>query len=372
MSQAIFQSMIPTPAEIKQALFSLDSNKSPSPDGFPPLFYKHYWDVINFDLIEAVISFFTRGHILKEINHTFIALIPKSNKASTVNQFRPISLCNTSYKIISKILSNRLKPLLHKLISPWQSAFVPGRLIQDNSIIAHETLDTMKKKKGKKGLMMLKIDTEKAFDTMEWSFILNILRCFGFNSTWINWIKECISSPTCSVLLNGSLFGKIKSERGLRQGDSLSPFLFIIGSEILARLLQQAENANTLQGIKLGPRCPQITHLQFADDLLILAKATTTNATTILQCLNSYQSCSGQKINLNKSKIIFSKNTNIRVTREICATLSLKKISPTIKHLGLPMELNRAKSTSFNDIIEKIQSRVSGWKSKTLSQRKVR
>jgi hypothetical protein len=139
----------------------------------------------------------------------------------------------------------------------------------------------MKKKKGKKGLMILKIDTEKAFDTMEWSFLLNILRCFGFSNIWINWINECISSPTFSVLLNGSPFGMIKSERGLIQGDSLSPFLFIIRSEILARLLQIAENAGDLQGIKLTPRCPQITHLQFVDDLLILAKANTTNAEII-------------------------------------------------------------------------------------------
>ncbi len=95
--------------------------------------------------------FFIRGHILTEINHTFITLIPKSDKAFTVNQFRPISLCNTIYKIISKILAARLIPLLHKIISPWQSAFVPSRVIQHNSIIAHEVLNTMKKKK--KGLV---------------------------------------------------------------------------------------------------------------------------------------------------------------------------------------------------------------------------
>ena len=110
---------IPTIDEIKQTLFNLGSNKSPGPDGMSALFYKHYWKVINQDLIEAVTSFFTRGHILTEINHTFITLIPKSDKAAKVNQFRPISLCNTIYKIISKILAARLKPLLHKVISPW-------------------------------------------------------------------------------------------------------------------------------------------------------------------------------------------------------------------------------------------------------------
>jgi hypothetical protein len=114
---------------------------------------------------------------------------PKSNKAAKVSQFCPISLCNTIYKIISKILATRLKPLLHKIISLWQSAFVPGRVIQDNSIIAHEVLNTMKKKRGIGGLMALKIDTKKAFDTIKWSFLLNVLRLHGFNTKWINWVN---------------------------------------------------------------------------------------------------------------------------------------------------------------------------------------
>jgi hypothetical protein len=359
---------IPTVDEIKQTLFSLGSDKSPGPDGMSALFYKHYWKVINQDLIEAVTSFFTRGHILTEINHTFITLIPKSDKAAKVNQFRPISLCNTIYKIISKILAARLKPLLHKVISPWQSAFVPGRVIQDNSIIAHEVLHSMKKKRGIGGLMALKIDTEKAFDTLEWSFLLKVLRLHGFGSTWINWVSQCISTPSFSILINGSPFGYFKSSRGLRQGDPLSPFLFIIGADILSRLLQRAENLGTLQGIKISPRCPQISHLQFADDLLIFSKSNTTNATTILDCLVSYQSWSGQKINYSKSAIIFSKNTIGRISTNICQFLSLKKTSPTTKHLGLPLELNRAKSSSFQDLVEKIQNRVAGWKTKLLSQ----
>uniref|UniRef100_A0A2N9HT90 CCHC-type domain-containing protein n=1 Tax=Fagus sylvatica TaxID=28930 RepID=A0A2N9HT90_FAGSY len=273
---------IPTVDEIKQTLFSLGSDKSPGPDGMSALFYKHYWKVINQDLIEAV---------------------------------------------------TKLKPLLHKVISPWQSAFVPGRVIQDNSIIAHEVLHSMKKKRGIGGLMALKIDTEKAFDTLEWSFLLKVLRLHGFGSTWINWVSQCISTPSFSILINGSPFGYFKSSRGLRQGDPLSPFLFVIGADILSRLLQRAENLGTLQGIKISPRCPQISHLQFADDLLIFSKSNTTNATTILDCLVSYQSWSGQKINYSKSAIIF-----------------------------------QAKSSSFQDLVEKIQNRVAGWKTKLLSQ----
>ena len=166
--------------------------------------------------------------------------------------------------------------------------------------------------------MALKIDTEKAFDTLEWSFLLKVLRLHGFGSTWINWVSQCISTPSFSILINGSPFGYFKSSRGLRQGDPLSPFLFIIGADILSRLLQRAENLVTLQGIKISPCCPQISHLQFADDLLIFSKSNTTNATTILDCLASYQSWSGQKINYSKSAIIFSKNTVGRISTNIC------------------------------------------------------
>jgi hypothetical protein len=123
-----------------------------------------------------------------------------------------------------------------------------------------------------------------------------------------------------------------------------------------------------LKGIKLSPGCPQISHLQFADDLLIFSKANPTSATTILDCLASYQSWSGQKINYSKSGVIFSKNTTGQTTTNLCHLLNLKKVSPTTKHLGLPLELNRAKSSSFQGLIEKIQNRVAGWKTKLLSQ----
>jgi len=188
--------------------------------------------------------------MLKEFNHTDIALIPKIDNPSSVHHFRPISLINFNYKIISKILSNRFKPLIHKIISPTQSAFLKGRSIHNNTILAHEGFHTMKQKKGNGGLMALKLDMEKAFDSMEWNFLLKIFKLLGFNPIWINWISQCLSTSSFSILLDGAPYVKFVPMRGLKQGDPLYPFLFILGLEILSRLLMKEESMGILHGIK--------------------------------------------------------------------------------------------------------------------------
>jgi hypothetical protein len=150
-----------------------------------PSFTKKYWPHVSKDILACVNHFFQNHQLLQELNHTFITLVPKKSGSHSVHHFRPISLCNISYKIISKILANRLKKVLPQIISPLQSAFVPNRNIQDNSILAHELIHSFKNKKGKKGLMFLKMDMEKAFDQMECKFLLAIMKKLGFNDTWL-------------------------------------------------------------------------------------------------------------------------------------------------------------------------------------------
>jgi len=185
---------LPDKEEVRQALFAIDSNKTPGPDGFGAGFFKHYWYLIHEDLYQCIFEFFRNGRLLKQINHTFIALIPKIENPSQTHHFQPISLCSTVYKIIAKILVNRLRPLLSKIISPVQSTFVPGRSIHDNILITHEIMHKFKVLKGKTEWVALKLDMEKAYDRLECDFIEECLKRLGFHGKWIHWVMECIAT----------------------------------------------------------------------------------------------------------------------------------------------------------------------------------
>lgn len=187
---------------------------------------------------------------MKSLNHTFIAIIPKTKSASKVEHYRPISLCNVTYKIISKILANRLKPHLGFFISPFQMGFVSGRNIHDNNIVSHEIMNYIHKKKGINGCLAIKVDLAKAFDKVEWNVLICILYNLGFSHVFIDWINECLSTPSFSFLINSSPYGNFKPSRGLRYGDPLSPFLFVIYTEPLSRILIMEENLCHLKELK--------------------------------------------------------------------------------------------------------------------------
>ena len=163
--------------------------------------------------------------------------------------------------------------------------------------------------------MALKLYMEKAFDFMEWPFLIKILKLLRFNSIWIHWIHQCLSGASFSILLDGSPFGKFSPSRGLRQGDPLLPFLFIMGSEILSRLILREENRGLIHGIKISRLSLPISHLLFADELMIFTRAKNSEVESIKNCLNSYSSWYGQKVNFEQSAIFFSKNCSLPITK---------------------------------------------------------
>ena len=183
-----------------------------------------------------------------------IVLIPKTGGADTVNKFRPISLCNFSFKVITRIITSPIRGLLENMISPFQSAFVPGRWIAENTILAREVMHKMKSMKGKGGLVGIKIDMSKAYDRIDWRFLLEVLSCFGFSAKVSKIIEQCVCKASSAILLNGCPLKPLRLERGLRQGDPLSPYLFIMVSEVLSCLLAKEEALAHFHGIKIGNR----------------------------------------------------------------------------------------------------------------------
>ena len=168
-------------------------------------------------MTKTVLDSLNSGYVHESLNETFIALISKVKNPKKVSKFRPISLCNVVYKLISKVVVNRLKKILPNIVSDSQSAFLPGRLITDNVLVAFKTLHYLKRKtQGKNGYMTLKLDMSKAYDRVEWIFLEKVMRHLGFVENTVKLIMLCMSSITYAVLLNGQLVGNIKPSRGLR------------------------------------------------------------------------------------------------------------------------------------------------------------
>ena len=250
--------------EVKKALFSIHPNKAPGPDGMSPLFFQKFWYFIKDDVVQAIQSFFHSSLMLKVINNTVISLIPKVDNPTDMKQYRPISLCNVLYKMISKILANRLKNVLNLCISKNQAAFVPGRQILDNVILSHEFLHHLKnKRQGNAAFLALKLDMSKAYDRVEWRFLEAIMKKMGFCNKWINWIMSCIATVTYSFNINGEHRGFVTPKRGIRQGDPLSFYLFLLCSEGMSNVLKKAEASKKISGLKISRRGPSITHLFF-------------------------------------------------------------------------------------------------------------
>ena len=215
--------------EVDIAIKQMASLKALGPDGMPPLFYQSFWQHIGPEVTEAVLSCLNSGTLLKSINHTFINLIPKVSNPKNVSEFRPINLCNVIYKIISKVIANRLKPFLNSIVLEAQSAFIADSLITYNILIAIESLHYMKtQSSGREGFMALKLDMSKAYDRVEWSFLEKFMLKMGFQDSWVAMIMQCVSTVTYSILLNGEPKEFIQSSRGLRQGDPLSPFSLLV------------------------------------------------------------------------------------------------------------------------------------------------
>eukprot|EP00268_Persea_americana_P052212 TRINITY_DN5839_c0_g1_i1.p1 TRINITY_DN5839_c0_g1~~TRINITY_DN5839_c0_g1_i1.p1 ORF type:complete len:231 (-),score=32.34 TRINITY_DN5839_c0_g1_i1:1344-2036(-) len=225
---------------------------------------------------------------------------PKIQSPTSFADFRPISLLNFSYKIIAKIMASRLARVLNYLISPNQAAFVQDRSIHQHIASAHELFQKLNSKL-RGGSLCMQLDISKAFDKISWPFLFKSLHFFGFSATWTKLIRECVCTTKGSVLINRSPFGFFESNCGLRQGDPLSPYLFILAEEILSLNIQNLVNNNLIFPLSKAPNTP--CHLLYADDILLFLKGHKSSLLALKKVLEDYQSSSGQLINPGKSKL---------------------------------------------------------------------
>lgn len=347
---------------------SIHADKAPGPDGFSTSFFHANWESIGPAICTEIKAFFQTGILPTSINERYVRLIPKIHSPRRVNDYRPIALCSVLYKIISKILTKRLKPILTNLISENQSAFVPGRAIADNVMITHEVLHFLKSCGAKKYCsMMVKTDMSKAYDRLEWGFIRLVLEKFGFSQIWITWIMECITTVSYSYIVNESPRGKVRPSRGIRQGDPLSPYIFTLCSEILSGLCKKAQEEGSLQGLRVSRGSPRINHLLFADDTMFFCKTNNSSIEALNKILKDYEAASGQCINKEKSAITFSREAPQDLKNRVKEKLQISKEGGVGKYLGLPEHFGRKKKDMFTSIVDKIKQKAQSWSSKFLS-----
>ena len=358
---------VPTQSEIKKELFQMQTLKAPGPDGFPLLLYKKYWAIVGEFVTRAVTSFCQAGRMPAEVNNSFIVLIHKSQSPTSFNHYRPISLCNVVYKIITKLLVSRLRKILHKLISPTQVEFISGRWISENQIVVQEMLHSFKTRKVKFRLMAVKIDLPKAYDRVNWCFLQVVLKNFGFDEKFVQWILECVSTVSFELLINGGKTGQFRPKRGLRQGDPLSPYLFILCQEVLSRILEKEFMEKNISGVKASIGSTPITHVMYMDDIVLFSKAYRREANAINDCLEKYCRWFGQLLNRAKSGIIFSKLTHQQTCRGIKHFLQMKSLKMDSVYLGAPLFLTKAPAKDFKFLQERLEAKLKGWRSKTLS-----
>jgi len=350
--------------DIKNALFSIPDSKSPGPDGYNALFFKKSWPLIGVDFIAAVRYFFSHNSLPRCVNATRVALVPKIENPSCLNDYRPISCCNVLYKCISKLIVHRLKTALADVIGPSQTAFLPGRHISDAILLTQELIHNYHLNNGP-ARCALKIDLKKAFDTVSWEFILAGLAAIAIPPAMITWITTYITTAHYSISINGESHGFFKASRGIRQGDPLSPYLFVLAMAGLGGIIQQTIQQSTF---KYHWRCKPtgITHICFADDLMLFCHADPASIGVLKSSLDKFSMLSGLSINLGKSSMYLS-GIDDTLQSNIQRQIGIQQQHLPVRYLGVPLISTRLTHTDCILLVERITSRIKLWTSSSLT-----
>ncbi|XP_028113696.1 uncharacterized protein LOC114311727 [Camellia sinensis] len=322
--------------EIWAVVSEYNGNKAPGPDGFNLIFFQKTWGTIKEEMLNFMKEFHSGGRLVSGLNSTFITHIPKKIKAVNLKEFRPISLVGSVYKILSKVLATRLKRVIPMVIGDSQSAFMGERNILDGILIANE------------------------------DFLFSMLSNFGFGTKWISRIKECVSTVKLSILVNGSPTKEFTPQKGIRKGDPLSPFLFILVAKALNILLQRARELGLLKGVNIGVNQVVLSHLQFANDSLLFYQAEVLEVLCLKRVLRCFELASGLKINYPKS-VLCGVGISDSSLHEFASVLHCKAQKLPLKYLGLPLGASPRRKKTWKPVIDKIKLRLAGWKRRSLS-----
>ncbi|KAJ0837904.1 putative RNA-directed DNA polymerase [Helianthus annuus] len=304
-------------SEIKAAVSDCGDDRAPGPDGLNFRFIKHFWDLSKEDFRRIFEWFHQSGEVV-----------------------------------------------LDGVISDSQSAFLKGRFILDGPLIVNELISWIKKKKSK--AFILKIDFDKAYDNVNWNFVVDILHHMGFHNKWCSWVSGILKSANSSMLVNGSPTFAFKCEKGMRQGDPLSPFLFLVVMEVLSCMLDKAKEVDIVRGISTPGNGPIISHLLYADDAIMMGEWSKNEVVNIVRILRCFYLCSGLKINIDKSNL-YGIGVGMMEIGEIANVVGCKPDCPPFKYLGLRVGANMNRVNNWQSVVDIFRSRLASWKAHTLS-----
>ncbi|KAI3821231.1 hypothetical protein L1987_08792 [Smallanthus sonchifolius] len=350
--------------EIKHAIWQCAGGKAPGPDGFSFEFIRKFWNVFKTKFLGFFKCFEKRKSIAKGCNSSFFTLAPKGADPESLGDFRPISLIGTMAKSLGKLLALRLQQVVSSVVGNEQTAFIKGRNIFDGHILVNSIHGWAKKSSTK--LMLFKVDFAKAFDSLNWNFLDSIMLQMGFGARWRSWIKGYLKSGRASVLVNGSPTDEFPMERGVRQGDPISPFLFILAMEGLSAMMRSASQKGLFKGVRLPNSGPTVTHSMYADDVFFIGEWDKENVSNLKRILRCFYIISGLKINYNKSKLI-GVGASDQECNEFASIMGCMKDTLPIQHLGMPIGANMRLAKNWDPVVLKVKERLNSWKAKTLS-----
>ncbi len=354
-----------TEDELHRILKAFSKDKCPGPDGWTIEFFLHFFDLIKLELLKMIEDSRINGFIHTQSTSTLIALIPKKRDADTFSDFRPISLCNISFKIISKIIAERIKGTLAVHLSCHQHAFLKGRNILDAVASTQECIFSMFSKNIDGAI--LKIDLKKAYDCLDWGFIRCLLVKIGLRKEMISWIMACIEGVKYAININGIPSPFFHAGRGLRQGCPLAPIIFILAMNTLSLHINRV--VAELRCIPINI-CRQIylSHNIFVDDVLICAMLQRSSWVSILEILNRFQKVTGLSINNHKS-ILYFHGERTELIQDIADLFGVQtqSLQSGISYLGFHLKTHRYTASDWDWLIGRYFKKITSWENRALS-----